>query len=61
MHNTVIMNGKEFMVQSENSDYYHLIDYAPDGEVTKLIVSKLDCVFREGEIYVEKFKIDAHY
>jgi hypothetical protein len=42
--------------------YYELVDYAPDGEGTRIIVSKKDCFLNAaGQLAAHKSEIEAHY
>lgn len=62
MNNKVIVGGREYLIQAENSKQYDLIDYAPDGEAVRIIVPKHDCTAgRDGAIYADSFELDANY
>jgi hypothetical protein len=62
MKDTLVLNGKAFMIQSENSQYYELIEYSPDGEGTRLSVPKDECrVGEDGRLHSNRFTIEAHY
>jgi hypothetical protein len=62
MNKSVIVDGKEFMIQQENANHYNLIEYAPDGEGVRFIVSKQDCkTGADGKIYASQYTVDANY
>jgi hypothetical protein len=62
MNNILVLNGKEFMILSEDSKQYELIEYSPDGEGARLIVPKNDCqVGEDGKLRSSRFTVDAHY
>ncbi|WP_166240106.1 hypothetical protein [Paenibacillus turpanensis] len=62
MKRTVIFDGQDFQIEYENKDRYELVKYAPDGEGTRIIISKKDCsIDAQGNIRADHFEIDGHY
>lgn len=62
MNNTIVVNGKKFWIKDSRESYYELMDYAPDGEGTRILVSKKDCFLNSaGQLTAEKSKVDAHF
>ncbi|AFC31206.1 hypothetical protein PM3016_4442 [Paenibacillus mucilaginosus 3016] len=62
MDRTVIVQGKQFPIQYEHEGSYELMEFAPDGEEVRYIVSKADCrMGRDGRLYADLFEVDAEY
>ncbi|WP_426446037.1 hypothetical protein ACP26L_20940 [Paenibacillus sp. S-38] len=60
MNRRVIVQGSPFPIQYEHENGYELMDFAPDGEEVRYIVSKADCVLgQDGSLYADEFEVEA--